>query len=315
MFTFFRGRMDRLLRDRRKFAGATVKPASEFWEEQDGENIRVHNMDETQLLNTGSFSLLAESRRSRLFRISDTVVYKQFLPGELSDRYRENLLCWKSHRDVAGMPEVVAPVSLVWKEGQISGYLMPFCGGVVLEEFLADPQLPYRTKLQAMLSIADFLSRLPDDAAVGDLHEENIIVSADSSRGCVSIRIVDCESFTFADGPQLNCPIKPLLRQPEMRPLKKYYDAGGKLYISKQTDILCYFRMLVRWLSERTWEPAFAGRAEWFDHIAGLSLAGFPPACISQLYRLWGEEKNELCPQALRELIRWSPASVHRTTE
>ena len=51
-----------------------------------------------------------------------------------------------------------------------------------MEEFLADPRLPYRMKLQAMLSIADFLSRLPDAAAVGDLHEENIIVSADGLR-------------------------------------------------------------------------------------------------------------------------------------
>lgn len=137
-------------------------------------------------------------------------------------------------------PKLALSSALISFRGQTVGYEMPYISGVDLGAALADPQYSHEQKVNWFNQLADVILSLPEGVFIGDLHSQNVLVGDNGT-----IALIDVDGFSLVSNNLLTCPA---MYMEDLPP--KYYDAYGRLKISRETDILCLFRMFFRYLFE-----------------------------------------------------------------
>lgn len=148
-------------------------------------------------------------------------------------------------------PQLALPTAIITLGGQLIGYEMPYISGINLGAALADSRYSHRQKIKWFNQLAEIILSLPDGIFIGDLHTQNVIIRDDGI-----VILIDIDGFSLATGHLLTCPAVFMEDLPQ-----KYFDSSGALIISRETDILCLFRMFFRYLFEEYDIAVFS--AEW----------------------------------------------------
>lgn len=182
-------------------------------------------------------------------------------------------------------PQLALPTALISFCGQTVGYEMPYISGVDLGAALADPRYSHEQKVGWFNQLADIILSLPDGVFVGDLHSQNVLVRKDGT-----IALIDVDGFSLASNNLLTCPAMFIEDLPS-----KYYDAYGCLKISRETDVLCLFRMFFRYLFEGQdiayFSPNWKARLPEY-----LEKRGIHSDLIAAVSTLFSDEENVIQP-------------------
>lgn len=182
-------------------------------------------------------------------------------------------------------PQIALPTALISFCGQTVGYEMPYIPSVDLATALADPRYSHKKKVGWFNQLSDIILSLPDGVFVGDLHSQNVLI-----RDNGTIALIDVDGFSLASNNLLTCPAMYIEDLPP-----KYYDTYGCLKISRETDILCLFRMFFRYLFEEQDIASFSPR--WRARLPEyLEKRGMPSDLIAAVSTLFSEEENFIQP-------------------
>lgn len=182
-------------------------------------------------------------------------------------------------------PGIALPTALILFCGQTVGYEMPYISGVDLGTALSDPRYSHEQKVGWFNQLADIILSLPDGVFVGDLHSQNVLV-----RDNGTIALIDVDGFSLAANNLLTCPAMYIEDLPP-----KYYDAHGCLKISRETDILCLFRMFFRYLFEGQDIAHFS--SSWKARLPEyLEKRGIHSDLIATVSNLFSDEENVIQP-------------------
>ena len=181
-------------------------------------------------------------------------------------------------------PQLALPTAIIALGGQIIGYEMPYISGMDLGAALTDSRYSHRQKINWFNQLAEIILSLPDDVFVGDLHSQNVIIRDDGI-----VVLIDVDGFSLETGHLLTCPAVFMEDLPQ-----KYFDSSGALIISRETDILCLFRMFFRYLFEEYDIAVFP--VEWKKRLPEYLLKrGAKPDIITAVSRLFSKDYNILC--------------------
>ena len=106
-------------------------------------------------------------------------------------------------------------------------------------------------KINWLNHLSEIILSLPNGVFIGDLHSQNVIV-----QGNGSVALIDIDGFSLTAGHLLASPAAFMEDLPQ-----KYFDSSGTLIISRETDILCLFRLFFRYLFKEYDIAVFS--AEW----------------------------------------------------
>jgi hypothetical protein len=171
----------------------------------------------------GNWSELSQegnyNANSRLFLRNGTV---RKIYTEKAESNAAVILALSQRHDLETVPELILPSRILWENGKVIGFEMPWADGRTWTEVRTDPGISVGDKLRLLEKAADALRRFPEDLVWGDVHGNNLLVCGES------VRIAD------PDGLGLSCPQENLLDElPE-----RYCGTDGHIRISRDTDIL-----------------------------------------------------------------------------
>ena len=185
------------------------------------------------------------------------------------------------------------PTAIATDGGRIVGYLMPYHPGRSLYGYLEDPSVDASAKLAAFVQLAGVLKRLPPGVFVGDLHGDNVIVD-----GSGRIHLIDLDGFSVRPRYLLTCPLSSLASSWEPLRLRKYRGPGGAFRVSRDSDIFCYFRLLLMWIMGGIDFTTYTV-GELFRYLDYLESAGFSEETLRMLRRLFRPGANRIDPRAI----------------
>lgn len=233
---------------------------------------------------------------TRLWIQPNGLLYKQYVIGNLTTfRNILSLLVVGCNSALQSIPQIVTPKRIVYFGPIPVGYLMDYCQGQTLWDFLDDPKLSPTSKLSCFQNLADAISRIPRNIFIGDLHGGNVIVSEDSS-----IWIIDVDGFSFS-GNEISCPLAYVPGAEEAFPMRKYWHRFGRFRISRNSDILCYFSMFLQWLMGGL-NPFGYTTEELLRYISYLETTGFPVQIVHMMRQLFDEAPNEINPDPFGQI-------------
>lgn len=204
-----------------------------------------------------------------------------FLPG--AEKNIENAIRISEIISVDQFPMLALPTALLSFAGQIVGYEMPYILGIDLGVALTDSKYSHRQKLNWFNQLVDIILSLPDGVFIGDLHPQNAIVREDGT-----VVLVDVDGFSLCSGHLMTCPAMFIEELPP-----KYFDSYGSFRISRETDILCLFRIFFRYIFEGLDIATFS--LEWKKQLADyLDKRGLESSFVSAVSCLFSQERNIL---------------------
>ena len=125
------------------------------------------------------------------------------------------------------------PEALIEYRGTIVGYVMPYVNGLDLFQAIDNYCLTPYQKSQVFNALAEAIIGLPKGIYIGDLHSHNIIIDS-----ALKVTIIDLDGFSLQKKWLQSCPLQNIQGLPS-----KYYSRDGGILVSKDTDILCLFRL------------------------------------------------------------------------
>lgn len=199
---------------------------------------------------------------TRLFIVNEKTVIKIYTSSpELAKQNVDNLLLMRRRDDLASIKELVMPTSLIRVHGKIVGYSMPYIFGCSLYQLLEAEKVSDKVKLSAFNQLADVIRTMPEDVSIGDLHGENVMVDADNR-----IHLIDIDGFSLRDGHSLTMPHCSCF--PNI--IGKYNTPDGTAIVSKDSDIFCFFHLLLTWLSGSELSMSNYSRQQYFKYLSDI---------------------------------------------
>lgn len=233
---------------------------------------------------------------TRIWIQSNGLLYKQYVIWNLTTfRNILSLLVAGCNSSLRSNPQIVTPERIVFFGLIPKGYVMDYCRGQTMRDFLDNPKFSPTAKLSCFQNLADAINHIPRNIFIGDLHGGNVIVSEDSS-----IRIIDVDGFSFS-GNEISCPMSYVPDADESFPARKYWHRSGKFRISRNSDILCFFSMFLQWLMGDLYPFGYTTE-ELLRYISYLETAGFPSQIVQMMRRLFDEAPNEINPEPFGQI-------------
>ncbi len=256
----------------------------------------------SQALNPGACSrLFVTNDRTHVIKLFDGTVEKS-REGQYSISYKGNggknlynMQLIGERLTSSDYPFLSLPEKMIYYKNCLVGYIMPFFEGQELCAALADPKHSYSEKIDYFNSLASIILLLPEDVFVGDLHSHNVIVQENGN-----VVLVDVDGFSIKGGWMQTVPLPYCPNLPS-----KYFSSEGKIHISRNTDILCLFRLLFLFL--------FKGRdilrlpKHWIHELpAFFSQIGMSSQFVAAVESLFSEEDNLLSNNLFSDLSQFS---------
>ena len=246
---------------------------------------------EHEIFQTGN-----DNSTTRLWLQPNGLVYKQYVLWNSTTFHNIlSLLFVGRNPNLRRIPQIVTPTRIVYCGPMPVGYLMEYCPGPSLWEYLYAPMVSESAKRECFQNLADVINRMPCYIFVGDLHGGNVIVSEDNY-----IRIIDVDGFSFP-GNEISCPMAHVPGVEEAYPMRKYWHHMGKFRISRDSDILCFFRLFLQWLMGGI-DPISYTSKEILRYICYLETVGFPIQIVQMMSRLFDEAPNMLTPEPFGQI-------------
>ncbi len=195
------------------------------------------------------------------------------------------------HKD---FPEINLPISIIIKYFYVKGYLMPFCVGTSISEFLKSNTNTDETKLFALIELVKVIEKLPSHIFIGDLHGRNVIVEPKGN-----IHIIDIDGFSVYFN-KISCPISSMYPY-DFLDCKKYRCKNKKIKISKDSDIFCFFVLFLQWLMDVE-NPFQYTQEEINKYLNYLNRVKFPKDIICMVRKLFTNESNYLNADAFYQI-------------
>lgn len=176
---------------------------------------------------------------AKLFIVNENTVAKIYTkPALTAVKNIRNLLKLRKHKDIKGINGIVFPNDLISLDEHIVGYSMDYIHGDQLQIAWNNDRISQFQKYCWINAIADIIKQLPDGINIGDLHSRNVLIDGENS-----VRIIDVDGFSLADGYVLSSPLA--YYKPDSLP-SKYFGANGDVIVNRNNDILCFFRLFFK---------------------------------------------------------------------
>lgn len=205
-------------------------------------NIQNYKLGELQDMLEGKEEISQENNfnaYTRLFITDEKTVIKLYVSSpERAQRNIENLMLLRNRNDLENLCELVMPTSLISIQNKIVGFSMPYIQGCSLNTFLSDRHISDKLKFSVFEQLAHLICKMPEDVFMGDLHGGNVLVDSDCK-----IHLIDIDGFSLKDGYQMTVPHLPDVD-------RKYKRADGTDIISRESDIYCFYRLFLYWISD-----------------------------------------------------------------
>lgn len=256
------------------------------------DGLRVHEVSEivsricAEISQEGNLNAY-----SRLFILDNSLVAKVFCGN--AESTAKNLFNLRIiNRQLSGhpFPELALPSAFLSHRGKTIGYLMPYFSGTCLYEALADPVVPFTTKVRWFNSLESILQRLPTSIHIGDLHGNNVLVGHSGE-----VRLIDVDGFSVDAGYSMTCPMhyeKDLIRNLYA---DKYFFSDGTTKIGYNTDVFCLFSLFLDFLLDG-YNPYYFCH-EWFDaFLRYLRAKGVDNDVVQMFAQVTEKKDNYLVP-------------------
>lgn len=148
------------------------------------------------------------------------------------------------NKTLYSFPEIVMPINIYRNKKGICGYTMPYCEGISMEEFLVSPLVDIKAQLFSLISLANVIRKLPEKVYIGDLHGANVLVEKNGK-----IHIIDIDGFSI-QGCEITCPFSQKVKEKGIEKLNKYQHWNGEFKISRNSDIFCFYMLVLKWISK-----------------------------------------------------------------
>lgn len=191
------------------------------------------------------------------------------------------------------IPEFVLPEALVYIDKTLRGYIMQYVKGTTLSDYLQNSAISLEKKLTILKKIGKTLERIfnfkeiPYKLILGDLHENNIIITNDEE-----IKIIDLNGMCLNPKDIPNCKYLNIAVD-ELRWKRPKYEINiiGEVVPSENTDIFCYGMIIMNFISQSEFVklPYYKIR-EYLNYLKTLGFRTDLINCIAKLYNL---DKNE----------------------
>lgn len=213
----------------------------------------------------------------------------------------ENLIKISQLLPADRFPQLTLPTTLISFCGQIVGYEMPYIVGADLGTALLDPRYSHKKKVDWFNQLVDIILSLPEGVFVGDLHLQNVFVRDDGT-----VALIDVDGFSLASGNLLTCPAMYIEDLPA-----KYYNPNGCLNVSRETDILCLFRMFFRYLFDGQDIAHFP--ADWKACLPEyLKKRGTDSNLVAAVAALFSDDENIIQPEIFTCFVDTSPLAEYQ---
>lgn len=234
---------------------------------------------------------------ARLWIQPDDTVLKQYVVfDDITAKNIQIILQVRKMRRLRAIKQLALPLHVVYNGGRIVGYTMPYCNGITLEKAIVSGTYSPQCILTAFENLAEVINKLPNNLRIGDLHGKNIIVEKNGD-----IHIIDIDGFSLCPQYTMTCPISSLYDHVMICGMQKYWGPNNVLIISKDTDVLCFFLLFLRWIMQSSSLEVYSPN-EVFRYFSYLKSVGFPSEIIDMIYHLFNEGKNILVPGLLKKI-------------
>lgn len=189
------------------------------------------------------------------------------------------------------MDELVIPNNLVVVNNEIIGFTVPLISDAKnLKTILDDFKIENSLKIYYLHKIGKILKKINSlhqkniiNLTIGDLHEDNILVTKDHD-----IKVVDLDSAYLGT----NYPSSAFyLRNSEIEKFKKYkVNSFGVVYPNKNTGLLCYNSMILNTISRNRIDKL--NICDYFSYVNYLETLGFGPDIIKSFRRIYTNGEN-----------------------
>lgn len=224
---------------------------------------------------------------ARLWIQSDNTVFKQYIKWNRTTRKNINTLLEVSqNKTLYAFPEIVMPINIYRTKKGICGYTMPYCEGISMEEFLVSPLVDIKAQLFSLISLANVIRKLPERVYIGDLHGANVLVEKNGK-----IHIIDIDGFSI-QGCEISCPFSQKVKEKGIEKLKKYQHWNGKFKISRNSDIFCFYMLVLKWISKV--DVFQFEKIEIYLYLQYLEQMEFPIGIINSIYNLYSNKRNSI---------------------
>ncbi len=246
---------------------------------------------DNELLQNGN-----ENRNAALWLQPEGMVYKQYIDyNDTAIKNHHVLIKISANKKLSNLPEITMPLHIVTEGNRICGYLMEYHEGKSLSDIVDSTDISSEYKLSCFIKLARVINNLPRDIFIGDLHSGNVIVLPDGD-----IRLIDIDGFSIK-GCEITCPLYSYGANRDVFGLPKYLHRDGTPKVSRESDIFCFFVLMLEWIMDVGCVLAYT-KQELFRYFEFLKDEGFEPKILRMIYRLFNPQKNRLNPKSLKKL-------------
>lgn len=224
---------------------------------------------------------------ARLWIQEDNTVFKQYIKyNRITCKNIKNLLKLSKNITLYSINEIAMPIQIYRNGIRICGYTMPYCKGKPLEDVLMSSEIDAKKQLICLMNLGKVICNLPANVYIGDLHGHNVLVEENAD-----IHIIDIDGFSI-QGSEITCPISKKMEIGSIGKIKKYRHRNGRFKISRDSDIFCFYMLMLSWLSK---VDAFQfDKGETFLYLEYLEGLGFPQKVINSIHKLFSNKSNSI---------------------
>lgn len=213
----------------------------------------------------------------------------------------KNVSILSDKKDEIAMNELVVPNNIAVNNNEVIGFTMPYIKNArTLTETLKDKNVPSCKKIRYLKKIGKTLKKLDAlkkkgiiNLTIGDLHEDNILVTNDEK-----IKFIDLDSV-YLDGNYFHG--GRYLYNPELTMVDKYkYTPYGTACQDKNTDIYCYIMIILNMISQGRMD--YINIPEYMEYMKYLRDLGFGKELINSFKKIYLETENTNPEEYLGEI-------------
>jgi hypothetical protein len=187
-----------------------------------------------------------------------------------------------------GISELVLPERLAIVDDKVIGFTMPYICNTNLYYKLIDYHTPIEAKVRYLKEVGKILEKIKnardygliDKFFLGDIHEQNFIVNSQTDK----VMVVDLDSAYI--GKNNPFPAKYLSTNKAIMELPKKYPSKEGLHVPNQnSDILCYYIMILNFISK--FQTNKLDISDYYIYLDYLRQIGFPSEILSLLSKAY----------------------------
>lgn len=216
---------------------------------------------------------------------------KPFCERDLATKLQTACLMIENEKEI-NSEELVIPNSLVVIKDKVEGFTVPYVKDArTLRETLKDDNISNSEKIEYLKKVGKTLKKIDSlkrrkiiNLSIGDLHEDNVLVTKDGK-----IKLIDLDSAYIENNYPQGARY---LRSDGISKCKKYKaNVYGIVYPNKTSDLYCYIIMILNMLSK---EHRMDRKSipEYFDYLNYLKYLGFGEDLLKAFGRVYTEGPN-----------------------